>query len=620
MTETENFKNSFLFENLMKRFDQSCEHLDMQIGKLNQKKRKAEENKNLDLIPTQTHPHRDLQENNNKTGDQSFDNVTVFEHTNENSTLDTKKRKIDEEEVIISNATTNQMMASLDSDLPLRKKRANKSQLKITNQIITDLSNINNDIKRYQAQVVLERNKVIDNLAEAYNLTKHEQVNELSRLEKSKELARDVTVNELTRLEKSKELTRDVKVNELSKHEKKQNDLTKYKIIDDLTRQKIIDDLTRIDEDKLTCQLCDIKFPFADKISLNKHNDCYHKDGTNKLDASLKQTKNNTVEVWTKSRFQTEQKNNYEIYKPTKTIASQQINTVFTVEEIAELKMSTQIIPDSTTTAAIITTAFEPIEGSKSKNGIKDSSGQQLDLEDKSTSKLQENCLTSTNDQIMKKTNTFSNVGVQNQGDKNKMLLIYQVPTEGLQTSFEIPFLENKSLKTLAPKVSTDLEVVDLTSKTKKEITEPNPNKELLMTISTPIQEPQSGTSFIVNKPISEEVKSLVHKLQDIISPTNTTTHQTDSRSVITAPSLPIQQTSEQKKEKNSTPKKYPTGVQSNLGFKCTRCREVFTYAFQQQRHMDVVHNKLKYHMCSMCNSSFSYLNLFQWHIKNAHN
>ena len=204
MTETLNFKNSFLFENLMKRFDQSCEHLDLQIGKLNQKKRKAEENKNLDPIPTQTHPYHDLQENNNKTGDQSFANVTVFEDTNENSTLKTKKRKSDAEEVIISNAMTNPMIVSLDSDRPLRKKRTNKSQLKITNQIITDLSNINNDIKRYQAQVVLERNKVIDNLAEAYNLTKHEQVNELSRLEKSKEVARDVTVNELTRLEKSK--------------------------------------------------------------------------------------------------------------------------------------------------------------------------------------------------------------------------------------------------------------------------------------------------------------------------------------------------------------------------------------------------------------------------------
>ena len=108
MTETLNFKNSFLFENLMKRFDQSCEHLDLQIGKLNQKKRKAEENKNLDPIPTQTHPYHDLQKNNNKTGDQSFDNVTVIEDTTENSTLDTKKRKIDEEELIISNATTNQ--------------------------------------------------------------------------------------------------------------------------------------------------------------------------------------------------------------------------------------------------------------------------------------------------------------------------------------------------------------------------------------------------------------------------------------------------------------------------------------------------------------------------------
>ena len=164
MTEPVNMSSSLLFENLMKRFDQSCEHLDLQMGKLNQKKQKVkEEKKNLDLIPNQPYPYHDLPQNNNKTVDQSFENVTAIEDTNENSTLKTKKRKSDEEEVIISNATTNKKIVDLDSDLPLRKKRAKKSQSKITNQTIIEiektdnLSHINNDIKRFQVQVALVR-------------------------------------------------------------------------------------------------------------------------------------------------------------------------------------------------------------------------------------------------------------------------------------------------------------------------------------------------------------------------------------------------------------------------------------------------------------------------------
>ena len=128
-----NFTSSSIFENLMKKFDQSCEHLDLQIVKLNQKKKKEEEKKSVDLIPIQSHSYSDLLKNDCKIGDESFENVTVIEDTNGNSTLTKKKRKGDKKDVI--DPKTNKMVVDAYLDLPLRKKRTNRSLLNITNQV-----------------------------------------------------------------------------------------------------------------------------------------------------------------------------------------------------------------------------------------------------------------------------------------------------------------------------------------------------------------------------------------------------------------------------------------------------------------------------------------------------
>ena len=128
-----NFTSSSIFENLMKKFDQSCEHLDLQIVKLNQKKKREEENKSLVLIPIQSHSQSDLQKNYIDIGDESLENVTIIEDTKGNSTLTKKKRKRVNKEVI--DPKTNEMVVDADSDLPLRKKRTNRGLLNITNQV-----------------------------------------------------------------------------------------------------------------------------------------------------------------------------------------------------------------------------------------------------------------------------------------------------------------------------------------------------------------------------------------------------------------------------------------------------------------------------------------------------
>ena len=135
------------------------------------------------------------------------------------------------------------------------------------NAIIGD-SVIKSEIKCKELQVVLEINKAIDKMAEAFNLTKFdlkfEQVNDMKRLEKSKEMTKDVNTHELTKDEKA----------------------------NDLTRQKVVDDLTRLKKEKLTCQLCDSKNTFASKQGLTRHNNRFHKNANKKLDVAIKQTEN----------------------------------------------------------------------------------------------------------------------------------------------------------------------------------------------------------------------------------------------------------------------------------------------------------------------------------------
>jgi hypothetical protein len=138
--------SSSIFDSLMQKFDQSCQHLDLQILKLSQKRETEDKKKlvNLDQNSAQSNPYNDLQKLNDKSQHSTSDQKEV---NNEMGTM-----PIDAAKIVSQKSGPRSSL--LDTSHPEDTKTA-----------ANVASNKNTEIVCKPFQIVLQRNETYDKLA-----------------------------------------------------------------------------------------------------------------------------------------------------------------------------------------------------------------------------------------------------------------------------------------------------------------------------------------------------------------------------------------------------------------------------------------------------------------------